>query len=135
MTDITAAPEPVQLGRETIVRLPPGLGLDLLDVDDGYWSHAETRSELAEGRILSVFDYDHSWTWWERHPLGDELLFVVEGEVDFHLDDGSTASVVHLGRGQSAIVPTGAWHRAEVRRPSRLLFVTPTPAWTQHRPA
>ena len=135
MTDITFPSQPAVLGRRTIVHLKPELGLSLLHIDDAYWSHTSERLEMAEGRVLSVFDYDTTWTWWERHPIGDELLYVLFGEMDLHLDDGVTTSVQRLRKGESAIVPAGAWHRAIVPVPSRLLFVTPTPARTEHRPA
>jgi mannose-6-phosphate isomerase-like protein (cupin superfamily) len=135
MTDITALAQPARLGRQMIVHLLPELELDLVRVDDSYWSHLSEQRELAEGRVLSVFDYDEAWTWWERHPVGDELLYVLEGEIDFHLDDGVSTRVLRVQGGESAIVPTGVWHRAEVPTPSRLLFVTPTPARTEHRPA
>ena len=85
--------------------------------------------------MLSVFDYDKTWAWWERHPVGDELLYLLEGEISFHLDDGVSTEVVHVCAGESTIVPANVWHRAEVPTPSRLLFVTPTPARTEHRPS
>jgi quercetin dioxygenase-like cupin family protein len=135
MTDTTSLPQPTQLDRQAIVHLPPNLDIGVLHVDDSYWSHASQQQELAEGRILSVFDYDSTWSWWERHPTGDELVYVVSGEIDLHLDDGVTTSVQRVQTGESAIVPRGAWHRAVVPVRSRVLFVTPTPARTEHRPA
>jgi quercetin dioxygenase-like cupin family protein len=135
MTDTKALAQPARLGREMIVHLPLDLGLGLLPVDDSYWSHLSEQDELTEGRVLTVFDYEETWSWWERHPVGDELVYVLEGEIDLHLDDGVSIRVLRIRRGESAIVPTGAWHRAIVPVPSRLLFVTPTPARTEHRPA
>jgi quercetin dioxygenase-like cupin family protein len=133
-TDTNTATQPTVLGRRAIVHLADDLGLRRLDVDDTYWAHTSEQPELGAGRILSVFEYDQSWTWWERHPVGDELLYTISGEIDLHLDDGVTIGVVHVGAGQSAIVPEGAWHRASMSVASRLLFVTPMPARTEHRP-
>ena len=135
MTDTTTLAQAIRLGRQTIVHLSSDLELGLLQVDDSYWSHRSNRQELAEGRILSVFDYDETWAWWERHPVGDELLYVLDGAIDFHLDDGVSIEVVHACAGESVIVPAGVWHRAEISTPSRLLFVTPTPARTEQRPS
>ena len=135
MTDTTAPAQPTRLGRQMIVHLQPDLGLGFLRVDDSYWSHQSAQRQLTEGRVLTVFDYEQSWSWWERHPVGDELLYVLEGEIDFHLDDGVSTRVLRIRRGESAIVPAGAWHRAEIPTPSRLLFITPTPARTEHRPS
>jgi quercetin dioxygenase-like cupin family protein len=135
LIDNMSHPRPAVLGRQTIVHLAPELELSVLHRADEYWSHTFERPEMAEGRILSVSEYDTTWTWWERHPIGDELLYVIAGEIDLQLDDGVATTVQRLRKGEAAIVPTGAWHRAVVPVPSRLLFVTPTPARTEHRPA
>ena len=86
---------------------------------------------------MSVFTYETSWTWWERHPVGTELVLVLSGAVVFHLqnDDGSGARSVALAEGECLLVPEGAWHRAEITSPTTMLFVTPSPALTQHRDA
>src|SRR5215475_11937557 len=107
MTDMTALAQPTRLGRQMIVHLPLDLGLGLLSVDDSYWSHLSEQSELTEGRLLTVFDYETTWSWWERHPVGDELVYVLEGEIDLHLDDGVSTRVLRVCPGESAIVPTG----------------------------
>ena len=82
-----------------------------------------------------MFDYDETSAWSERHPVGDELLYVLEGEIGFQLDDGVSTEVVHVCARESIVVPAGVWHRAEISTPSRLLFVTPTPVHTEHRPS
>ena len=68
---------------------------------------------------MSVFAYETSWTWWERHPVGTELVLVLSGAVVFHLqhDDGSGARSVGLAEGECLLVPEGAWHRAEITTP------------------
>ena len=38
-----------------------------------YWNHTSEHQALTDGRILSVFEYDTTWSHWERHPLGDEF--------------------------------------------------------------
>jgi mannose-6-phosphate isomerase-like protein (cupin superfamily) len=125
------------LGRRTVLHLAPDQSVSTLSVDDDYWAHADSALELQEGRIMSVFAYETSWTWWERHPVGTELVLVLSGAVVFHLqhDDGSGARSVALGEGECLLVPEGAWHRAEITSPTTMLFVTPTPALTQHRDA
>jgi mannose-6-phosphate isomerase-like protein (cupin superfamily) len=83
--------------------------------------------------MLSVFDYESDWTWWERHPLGDELVYLLDGEVVFLLDDGDSRWSLPLSPGTAGVVPKGTWHSAHVPEPSRVLFLTPTPAKTEHR--
>src|ERR1700722_17185815 len=118
------------LGRRTVLHLVHDQSYSTLSVDDDYWCHADSALELQEGRIMCVFAYESSWTWWERHPVGTELVLALSGAVVFHLqhDDGSGARSVALAEGECLLVPEGAWHRAEISSPTTMLFVTPTPA-------
>jgi quercetin dioxygenase-like cupin family protein len=129
----TLASRPITFDRSRLLLLHPDLGLSLLDTDASYWTNVAERRELAEGRVLSVFDYEGDWTWWERHPLGDELVYVLTGEVEFLLDDGDRQWSVVLLPGTGVIVPKDTWHSARVRKTSTVLFITPTPARTEHR--
>jgi mannose-6-phosphate isomerase-like protein (cupin superfamily) len=129
----TLTSSPITLDRSRIILLPTDLGLRSLGVDPSFWDIEGDRPELADGRVLSVFDYEGDWTWWERHPLGDELVYVLTGEMEFLLDAGDRQWSVLLSPGSAAIVPTGTWHSARVPKPSTVLFVTPTPAKTEHR--
>ena len=46
---------------------------------------------------------------WERHPQGDEIVMVVEGETTlFVLSDGKESSNV-LRKGEMFVVPTNTW--------------------------
>jgi mannose-6-phosphate isomerase-like protein (cupin superfamily) len=131
----TLTSSPVTLDRSLIFLLPTDLGIRPHVVDPSYWATAVERPELADGRVLSVFDYQADWTWWERHPLGDEFVFVLTGELEVLLDDGHRQWSVELSPGTAAIVPRGTWHSARVPKPSTVLFITPTPAKTDHRNA
>ena len=124
---------PITMDRTRIMLLPQHLGIRHLAVDPSYWSTMSKRPELANGRVLSVFDYHENWTWWERHPLGDELAYLIAGEIELLLETGEDKWSVTLAPGSAAIVPRGAWHSARVSKPTQVLFVTPTPAKTQHR--
>jgi quercetin dioxygenase-like cupin family protein len=63
---------------------------------------------------------------WERHPDGDELLHVLEGEVEVTIltDGGPVHATVRAG--SVFIVPRGLWHRQLARLAVALLFATPT---------
>lgn len=136
MTNI-APTAPVRLGRDTVVHLPCDLSLRHLTVDQDYWDHANRQAKLFDGRIMSIFEYISTWTWWERHPVGDELAHLLSGEVELLLedDDGGRHEEIKLSPGESALIPAGAWHSIRLTAPSCILFVTPTPARTEHRPA
>ena len=63
----------------------------------------------------------------ERHPEGDELVYLFSGAVgvSFESDDSQNPKVVALQPGQLVVVPRGMWHRLVVGEPSELLFMTP----------
>ena len=73
---------------------------------------------------------------WERHPVGDEIVLVVDGATTiFFLTDGGEEQA-QLGPGELVVVPQGTWHRFETPERVQLLSVTPQP--TDHavdRPA
>jgi mannose-6-phosphate isomerase-like protein (cupin superfamily) len=60
---------------------------------------------------------------WERHPAGDELLQVFDGELDITVltDDGPVEST--LCPGAVFVVPKGLWHSPRPRGMVTLFFV------------
>jgi hypothetical protein len=86
------------------------------------------------GHLVSVCSYDRTWPYCERHPSGDELAVVLDGHVELELVDGEAEHVVPVAAGQACVIPRGSWHRALMHAPSTMLFVTPTPALTEHQP-
>jgi len=87
-----------------------------------------------QGRLLSTMAMDADWPSWERHPAGDEILFLLEGRATFLLEDTQGVREVALDAGRLLVVPRGVWHTAHVRVPSRLLAIT-AGRGTEHRPA
>lgn len=90
--------------------------------------------DLAEGRIVSLFRFEESWTSWEMHPAGDEVVCCLQGQMKLHqeLPDGSKRSY-ELGAGDYAVNPRGAWHTADTEGPVVALFITAGKD-TTHRP-
>jgi mannose-6-phosphate isomerase-like protein (cupin superfamily) len=88
----------------------------------------------ADGRLVSLFRFEESWTSWEMHPAGDEVVCVVQGHMTLHQEhaDGSAGSV-ELGPGDYAINPPGTWHTADADEPVVALFIT-VGEGTTHRP-
>jgi len=78
-----------------------------------------------EDRLLGVMRFSGT-TPWERHPDGDELLHVLDGEVDVTVltDDGPVAVVVPAG--SLFVCPRGLWHRQTPRAAATVFFATPT---------
>lgn len=60
---------------------------------------------------------------WEVHPAGDELLYVLDGELELTLllDDARPSTV--LGPGMLGVVPRDVWHSPVPRQPVTLLHV------------
>ena len=62
---------------------------------------------------------------WERHPTGDELLYVLEGEIEIIILTGDGMKSHAVQAGSAFVVPKNVWHR-QVPRPSvTLLSATP----------
>jgi mannose-6-phosphate isomerase-like protein (cupin superfamily) len=116
-----------------VVHLDQRLGMQVCARSDSFWATRD-RAEMATGRLLSVFAYDHTWDYQERHPGGDELVYVSSGVVDVLADAGEGERAMRLSLGEACIVPAGSWHRIAVHEPATLLFITPEPAATEHRP-
>jgi quercetin dioxygenase-like cupin family protein len=76
---------------------------------------------------------DSSWTTWERHPAGEELVVVLDGHMTLiqELEDGERRVELHAG--EAIINPRNVWHTSDLDEPCRTLFVTPGRG-TEHRP-
>jgi mannose-6-phosphate isomerase-like protein (cupin superfamily) len=88
----------------------------------------------THGRLLSMIPMSSTWTNWERHPAGDEILFLVDGELILVLEEDEEERCIELEAGKLAIVPRGVWHTARISTPCVLLALTDG-LGTQHRPA
>jgi quercetin dioxygenase-like cupin family protein len=101
---------------------------------DWYAAYADRHvADGAEARLVQLFSFRESWTSWERHPLGDEAVICLVGEITLvqALPDG-TASVA-LRAGDYAINPRGVWHTADVAGHATAPFIT-AGVGTEHRP-
>lgn len=83
---------------------------------------------------VGVSRFSNTPSHWERHPAGDELLHLLDGETDVVTltDAGPVRSTV--GADSLFICPEGLWHRLEPRVPGSMLFATPG-AGTEHSSA
>jgi len=112
---------PIHLGRgATAISEPQFTGFEW------YAAYGERHADdLDEGRLVSLFRFEESWTSWEMHPAGEEVVCVVQGHMTLHqeLPDGSRQSW-ELGPGEYAINPRGTWHTADADEPVVALFIT-----------
>lgn len=81
-----------------------------------------------------MHSFQESWTSWEMHPSGEEVVICVTGRITMlqQLPDGSEWKL-ELGPGDYAINAPGVWHTADVDAPATALFIT-VGEGTSHKP-
>ena len=105
---------PLHLGLgATAVPQPPFTGMDWYQ---GYGERHDV--DGAEGRLVSMYRFTESWGSWEMHPLGDEVVLCLSGQMTLHQEhaDGSTAAVT-IGPHEYAINPPGTPPMSKERQP------------------
>jgi quercetin dioxygenase-like cupin family protein len=76
-------------------------------------------------RLVGVMRFTGE-TPWERHPDGDELLHVLDGDVDVTVLTDTGPVHVPIAAGHLFVCPRGLWHRQHPRSAATILFATPT---------
>jgi mannose-6-phosphate isomerase-like protein (cupin superfamily) len=115
---------------KTFVHL--GLGATATELPDFAWTQEylegyeqTTAGDGDEGRLVTLSPQEHTWTTWERHPAGEELVVQLSGRVILIQDLPDGENRLELGPGQAAINPKGVWHTADVLEAGDALFITP----------
>ncbi len=93
-----------------------------------------TASDGAEGRLMTTHTFTESWTSWEMHPAGDEVVLCLSGAMTLHqeLADGRVEQT-RIAAGEYVINPPGVWHTADITGEASALFIT-AGMGTTHRP-
>lgn len=92
---------------------------------EAFWSQsASVMAELGAQWLVSAVECRADWPTWERHPNGDEYVYVISGAVVLHIEAAEGVRKVPIASGGFVIVPRGAWHTAKASVPSRLLHIT-----------
>ena len=113
----------------TAVPQPPFDGLEW------YEAYGERHSaDGREGRLVSAHCFTQSWSSWEMHPLGEEVVICTAGEMILvqEFPDGQCETVT-LRPGEYAINPPGVWQIADIADEATAIFITAGEG-TQHRP-
>ena len=117
-----------------------GLGARAETLPDFAWSEeylqryeAEHAADGAEERLVMIGPERTSWTSWERHPAGDEVVVALSGRQTLIQEIDGGQRRIELRAGQAVINPRGVWHTADVHEPGSALFITPGRG-TEHRP-
>lgn len=102
---------------------------------DWYMAYsARTAADGAEGRLVTTHTFTESWTSWEMHPAGDEVVLCLAGAMTLHQEfpDGRNVTVA-VAAGEYVINPPGVWHTADIVGEATALFIT-AGMGTEHRP-
>jgi len=101
---------------------------DMLEEERQASGAFKTLAPYRDGNLFSArFSGNGAW---ERHPNGDELVQVLEGETRFHIITEDGPQTHTLKAGMLVVVPQGAWHRFE--SPDGVSLMTATPKPTEH---
>ncbi|MEW4468098.1 cupin domain-containing protein [Parasphingorhabdus sp. JC815] len=103
---------------------------------DPDWYEAYSKRHEAdgeEGRLVSLHSFSESWTMWEMHPVGAEMVLCIKGEIILiqQLSDDTQKRTV-LREGEYAINPPGVWHTADIESEASAVFITAGQG-TEHR--
>jgi mannose-6-phosphate isomerase-like protein (cupin superfamily) len=140
MTDTTSRDDTdvVDMGEGAVIHL--GLGARATPLHDFTWDPAYLQAygerfaaDGAEGRLVAQFHQADSWTSWERHPAGEEIVLLLSGRADLIQEIDGEERRVALRPGQAVVNPAGVWHTADVHEPGGILTVTPG-LGTEHKP-
>jgi len=102
---------------------------------DEFWRLPATELDRKFGGwLVSAYHMTADTRAWERHPSGDELLYLLSGAIDVVLEMDDGERTIELRAGSACVVPRGRWHRQIVRSPGDILSMT-FGKGTQHRPA
>ncbi|HEY8080792.1 MAG TPA: cupin [Acidimicrobiales bacterium] len=130
-------PDPFDL---TTTHVHLGLGATATPIENFEWSPSfleayerDHAADGAEGRLVSMFPQEETWTFWERHPAGEEVVVLMSGRVDLIREVDGVEELIELRPGTATVNPKGVWHRAVVLEPGVGLFITPGTG-TEHRP-
>jgi mannose-6-phosphate isomerase-like protein (cupin superfamily) len=91
------------------------------------------RVARGDGWLVARYRITEDTRTWEKHPAGDELLFMLSGEMSLILEQGEKEETVDLVAGRAFVVPRGTWHRQVMRSPGEYLGATYGKG-TEHRP-
>lgn len=113
---------PVHLGLGATAEVEPRYAESM----DWYKSYAERHAgDGEEGRLVSMHAFTESWSRWEMHPHGSEVVLCTFGSLTLiqEKEDGSAVTTV-LTAGEYAINEPGTWHTADVEDEAVALFIT-----------
>lgn len=100
---------------------------------DAFWSQSHDELErYGHGWLVSEYSFASDWPQWEMHPEADEIVRLMSGAAELHLESPAGVQVVRMLADDAYVIPKGAWHTVKVIEPCRMLHIT-MGAGTRHR--
>ena len=123
---MTTDPGPFDLASTRLILNPEADAIPKA-VTPNFYGELDAEFDGFAGHVLiSQHEFDEAWPSWEMHPKGDEIVFLLQGDVDFVLWTDAGEKTVRVDRpGSTIVVPKGTWHTARPLKPTTMLFVTP----------
>lgn len=123
---MTTDPGPYDLGTTRLILAPQGDATPKAVTPRFYEELEREFAGFAGHALISRHDFDRAWGTWERHPKGDEIVYLLSGDVDFVLWTLEGERTVRVDRpGTCIVVPRGVWHTARPHARTSMLFITP----------
>jgi mannose-6-phosphate isomerase-like protein (cupin superfamily) len=102
-------------------------GLREVDLDHPSTTFADVRKATArlgkfDNGVVSVSRLSGQSPW-ERHAKGEELFYVLSGQITFTLLTKNGRRSVAVPKGDAFIIPRKVWHRSRSRRGTSVLVV------------
>ena len=109
------------------VILAPNATATTKAITPNFYAELDGEFNNFEGHILVMaHSFSEDWGMWEMHPIGDEIVVLLEGDVDFVLwRDGAEAVLNMLEPGSYVVVSQGVWHTARPHKKTSMIFFTP----------
>ena len=113
--------------RSMFAVLSPELNATPVTVSPSLYEELDRDFDAFRGHwLFSRYAFSEAWSSWERHPAGDEIVFLLSGDVSLVLETSAGKSTIRLSHpGSYAIIPKNTWHTAQPDAPSEMLFITP----------
>jgi catechol 2,3-dioxygenase-like lactoylglutathione lyase family enzyme/uncharacterized cupin superfamily protein len=78
----------------------------------------------GHGWLISSYRLDRSWSNWEMHPAGDEIVHCRSGACELVLELAEGSRSFAMIPGATVVIPKGTWHTVKVDAEAELLHIT-----------
>jgi mannose-6-phosphate isomerase-like protein (cupin superfamily) len=111
----------------TFLVMDTALNVHAMPVTPTLYQDLDRRFQGFHGcALIAEYRFDSDWPTWEIHPHGDEILYLLAGQAEMHMQvDGQLCVAAFTEIGSAMIIPKNTWHTAKILSPCRILFITP----------